>query len=392
MKPLRHGRQVGGFTLIELLVVIAIIGILAALLLPAVNRAKGRALQTACLNNLREIGIGFHSFAHDHNSKFPMQVPVREGGSADFIHRSTTADEFTHFAYRHFQVLSNELQTTRVLACQADSRTNAASFATLSNSNLSYFIAVSARYNDPGSVLAGDRNFTDFEGFGDYVPGTPECGFFPSWTRELHEFRGNVLLADGRVEQPNNVQLTKGAWLEIWRKKTTVIWLPAVPKSPAFGPASDNHQPNPPPAPPAPKPTLPDEARPQPEAPPRDTPRSANSPKEKGQPARQASGRFDASPGDPTQFQSPPRTATKSKSVADPAISPSHTPQTSEETFSEESSFDQRFVAVAQPVIKSSYLLLLLLLLLYLTYRYWLWRRERQKRNAQRARNQLVED
>jgi prepilin-type N-terminal cleavage/methylation domain-containing protein/prepilin-type processing-associated H-X9-DG protein len=61
-----------GFTLIELLVVIAIIAILAAILFPVFARAREQARKTACLSNLKQIGLACHMYAQDYDELFPV--------------------------------------------------------------------------------------------------------------------------------------------------------------------------------------------------------------------------------------------------------------------------------------------------------------------------------
>ena len=80
----KHGNR--GFTLIELLVVIAIIAILAALLLPALSKAKEHAQRTACLNNLKQINLAWQMYAGD----FEDQMVVNQVEIAGGVPRSTT--------------------------------------------------------------------------------------------------------------------------------------------------------------------------------------------------------------------------------------------------------------------------------------------------------------
>ncbi|MCX6891239.1 MAG: type II secretion system protein [Verrucomicrobiota bacterium] len=103
----------GAFTLIELLVVIAIIGILAALLLPALARAKESARATACLSNLRQVGLSLQIYVGDNRNRLPVMCDLYPG--------VTNFQPGTEIPYLGpDQALSNHLGTLNVLRCPSD--------------------------------------------------------------------------------------------------------------------------------------------------------------------------------------------------------------------------------------------------------------------------------
>jgi len=194
------------FTLIELLLVVTIIAILASLLLPVTGKAKAKAKRIDCLSHLKQMGVAFHSFSHDHGDRFPMQVSTNNGGSMEFVQAGNAFNSDFYFAYRHLQAISNELGDTKLLICAADDRSPAADFATMNNSNVSYFVAATADYSQPDSILAGDRNIINGSlGTGPILRVTTNDAI--SWTAELHQYKGNILFADGRVDLLNSAGL-----------------------------------------------------------------------------------------------------------------------------------------------------------------------------------------
>jgi prepilin-type N-terminal cleavage/methylation domain-containing protein/prepilin-type processing-associated H-X9-DG protein len=87
--PARSFRHPAAFSLIELMVVIAIIGILASFLMPAFSRAKGKALDTKCISNLRQIGIGLVIYADENQGRLPYaeRVPTQPVDPAHVLPR-----------------------------------------------------------------------------------------------------------------------------------------------------------------------------------------------------------------------------------------------------------------------------------------------------------------
>jgi len=192
MRAICTNRQFKALTLVEVLVVIAVIGVLFAVFMPAMSHRPMRAPRIMCTNNLKQIGLAFLIFANDHHEKYPMEIPVVEGGTKGIAGFGVVVP--------HFLVMSNELNTPKVLLCPADKRTLGMNFPELRDVNVSYFVGLDASQTNVQSLLAGDRNITNGGSANNRIlllTTNQPVG----WTMEIHRGSGNLSLGDGSVQQ-----------------------------------------------------------------------------------------------------------------------------------------------------------------------------------------------
>ncbi len=111
--------------------------ILPAMLLPALTRAKAKAQEINCMNNMKQVGLAVRTWALDHDNQYPWNVSTNSGGTMELC--LVNADGYDQNAVHHFRVMSNELSTPKILYCPGDTqKTPAFSFQSFGPGNLSY--------------------------------------------------------------------------------------------------------------------------------------------------------------------------------------------------------------------------------------------------------------
>jgi len=228
------------------------------MLLPALAAAKRKAQRINCVNNLKEVFLGFKIWSGDQDDKYPWQVSLAKGGAQNSVNCTLNQPNNTDLLTNVFMVASNELSTPKILYCTADNgigstappHTASTNFATLNNINISYFVNGDASQDDPNMIVTGDRNigpgigsspatsgaYGASVGNGYVKMGEPGAGGTPpsifAWTDvNLHLKAGDISLSDGSVQQAtvsglkaalnNGTNTVQNQWLNFPNKAPT---------------------------------------------------------------------------------------------------------------------------------------------------------------------------
>ena len=192
-------REERALTRREVIVLVAVTAVLAMVLWPTLSQYR-HSRRIRCVSNFKNIGLALRIFSTDHEGRFQWQLSGTNG-TKDLLR-----DPYE--AWRHFAFISNELSSPKIVRCPTDSeRVTASDFSAFGPNNLSYFLGLLADDEEPKNLLGGDRNLTTngFEvGPGLLLLGAKQTAGF---TKKLHGDAGNILMADGSVQQVSSLRL-----------------------------------------------------------------------------------------------------------------------------------------------------------------------------------------
>lgn len=231
--------------MIDVLMAVAMLAVVAALVFPRLTRPKMIGSRISCVNNLKNIGLAFRTFAVDYEGSFPWatngivfdkeQHPIGNAASGDL--------------FNIFCSVSNELSTPKIIRCPSDlSRqlaTNTWSFFAanklMADLVPSYFAGLTAREEEPQGILSGDRNLfvsraSEFD-WRKVVANTPAWRWDGGNTNvttsieydvnTIHKGAGNILMGDGSVQQVSSGRL-RDAVHQAQIATNRLVWLMPV--------------------------------------------------------------------------------------------------------------------------------------------------------------------
>lgn len=147
------GFAIAGFVLGYCSLAFAVL-ILLATLLPALARAKSKAVSIQCMNNMKQIGLATRIWSLDHGDEYVFNLSTNKGGTLELCQRSADGTDLN--TYLHFRVMSNELAAPKILVCPKDQgKTVGDVFSSLAGANVTYLLrtGVSSTNSDPNTVI-----------------------------------------------------------------------------------------------------------------------------------------------------------------------------------------------------------------------------------------------